>query len=483
MNINRTHFTKHWDFILLDVLILQLSLVLAHLIVRGMEQSYINSLNLFMASLMFICQILAIAFTDNYSGILRRGPLDEAYRVIKGIIETGVTVTVAIFVTRMYLYVSRLETGMAFILFAVLSYLVRQLVKSALRRSVQKSHKLKSLILITDRANVDSAVNSLITENIYRDFKISKILLLDGATGEEKSDIPMVTANNEALRDICHEWVDEAFILQPENGSYPKHIVDSLMQMGITVNYMITSFTDTTLPYTTVTQLGSYNVLSFSRRQVSTGELIVKRIMDIVGGLIGCILTILISVFIAPAIIAEDGAPVIFTQKRVGRNGKIFKMHKFRSMYKDAEERKKDLEKQNKIDSGLMFKMDNDPRILGSHKKDKNGRPKGIGNFIRKTSIDEFPQFFDVLIGNMSLVGTRPPTVDEYNRYELQHRIRMSAKPGITGMWQVSGRSDITDFDEVVRLDTEYIDNWSLYLDIKIILKTIGVVIKGKGAS
>ena len=277
--------------------------------------------------------------------------------------------------------------------------------------------------------------------------------------------------------------MDEAFILQPESGNYPKHIVDSLMQMGITVNYMITSFTDTTLPYTTVTQLGSYNVLSFSRRQVSTGELIVKRIMDILGGLIGCILTLILTIFIAPAIWAEDKGPVFFTQKRVGRNGKIFKMHKFRSMYKDAEQRKKDLEKQNKIGSGLMFKMDDDPRILGSHKKDKNGKPKGIGNFIRRTSIDEFPQFFDVLIGNMSLVGTRPPTVDEYNRYELQHRIRMSAKPGITGMWQVSGRSDITDFDEVVRLDTEYIDNWSLYLDIKIILKTIGVVLKGKGAS
>ena len=483
MNINRTHFTKHWDFILLDVLILQLSLVLAHLIVRGVEHNYINDLNLFMAGLMFVCQVLAIAFTDNYSGILRRGPLDEAYRVIKGLIETGVTVTVAIFLTRMYLYVSRLETGTAFLLFAVLSYLTRQLVKSGLRRSAQKSNKLKQLILITDTENAGKAIDSLITENVYRDFRISKILLLDGNKGEDIKGIPATSATDDALRYICHEWVDEAFILQPESGNYPKHIVDSLMQMGITVNYMITSFTDTTLPYTTVTQLGSYNVLSFSRRQVSTGELIVKRIMDILGGLIGCILTLILTIFIAPAIWAEDKGPVFFTQKRVGRNGKIFKMHKFRSMYKDAEQRKKDLEKQNKIGSGLMFKMDDDPRILGSHKKDKNGKPKGIGNFIRRTSIDEFPQFFDVLIGNMSLVGTRPPTVDEYNRYELQHRIRMSAKPGITGMWQVSGRSDITDFDEVVRLDTEYIDNWSLYLDIKIILKTIGVVLKGKGAS
>lgn len=127
----------------------------------------------------------------------------------------------------------------------------------------------------------------------------------------------------------------------------------------------------------------------------------------------------------------------------------------------DAEERKAELMSQNKME-GLMFKMDYDPRIIGSEKKDKNGNPKGIGNFIRKTSLDEFPQFWNVLKGDMSLVGTRPPTVDEWEQYELHHRSRMSIKPGITGMWQVSGRSDITDFEEVVKLDTEYIENWSI---------------------
>lgn len=124
----------------------------------------------------------------------------------------------------------------------------------------------------------------------------------------------------------------------------------------------------------------------------------------------------------------------------------------------DAEERKAELMSQNKME-GLMFKMDYDPRIIGSEKKDKNGNPKGIGNFIRKTSLDEFPQFWNVLKGDMSLVGTRPPTVDEWEQYELHHRSRMSIKPGITGMWQASGRSDITDFEEVVKLDTEYIEN------------------------
>ena len=138
-------------------------------------------------------------------------------------------------------------------------------------------------------------------------------------------------------------------------------------------------------------------------------------------------------------------------------------------MYTDAEERKKELMAQNKM-NGLMFKMDNDPRIFP------------FGNFIRKTSIDELPQFWNVLKGDMSLVGTRPPTVDEYEQYELHHRKRLATKPGLTGMWQVSGRSDITDFEDVVALDTRYITEWNLGLDIKIILRTIQVVFTGRGS-
>lgn len=119
---------------------------------------------------------------------------------------------------------------------------------------------------------------------------------------------------------------------------------------------------------------------------------------------------------------------------------------------------------------GLMFKMDNDPRIFP------------FGHFLRDSSLDEFPQFWNVLKGDMSLVGTRPPTVDEYEQYELHHRRRVSIKPGLTGLWQVSGRSDITDFEEVVRLDTEYISNWRLSSDLKILIKTVGVVLARKGS-
>jgi len=137
---------------------------------------------------------------------------------------------------------------------------------------------------------------------------------------------------------------------------------------------------------------------------------------------------------------------------------------------------------QNRVSDGRMFKLEWDPRVIGNRQLPDGTRKTGIGEFIRKTSLDEFPQFFNVLKGDMSLVGTRPPTVDEWEQYELHHRARLSTKPGITGMWQVSGRSEITDFDEVTRLDTEYIANWDIGLDIKILLKTISVVLKHKGA-
>ena len=144
----------------------------------------------------------------------------------------------------------------------------------------------------------------------------------------------------------------------------------------------------------------------------------------------------------------------------------------------DAEERKKELMAQNKISDGLMFKMDFDPRIIGNKILPDGTRKTGIGEFIRKTSLDEFPQFINILLGDMSLVGTRPPTVDEWELYEPHHRARMSFRPGLTGMWQVSGRSNITDFEEVVKLDTQYISEWSLRLDVKILWKTVWSVFK-----
>ena len=193
--------------------------------------------------------------------------------------------------------------------------------------------------------------------------------------------------------------------------------------------------------------------------------------MDILGGIIGCGATLVLTLILGPIIYIKSPGPIFFTQTRVGKHGREFKLYKFRSMYMDAEKRKTELMEQNKIQGGLMFKIEDDPRII-----------KGIGHFIRRTSLDEFPQFWNVLKGDMSMVGTRPPTIDEYRRYSPHHKKRLSMLPGITGLWQISGRSQITDFEEVVRLDTKYIENWSLELDIKILLKTFSKILNNKDA-
>lgn len=240
--------------------------------------------------------------------------------------------------------------------------------------------------------------------------------------------------------------------------------------MGITIHIKLARVADDSSNQI-VEKLEGYTVLSTSINMVSAGQLIFKRTMDICGGLVGMLLTGIIFIFVAPIIYIKSPGPIFFKQVRIGKNGKKFNIYKFRSMYMDAEERKKELMAQNDIKDGMMFKMDNDPRII-----------KGIGNFIRDYSLDEFPQFWNVLIGDMSLVGTRPPTVDEWEKYEMHHRSRLAFKPGLTGMWQVNGRSNITDFEEVVRLDTEYIKKWSPGLDIMILFKTVAVVLGKVGS-
>ena len=194
-----------------------------------------------------------------------------------------------------------------------------------------------------------------------------------------------------------------------------------------------------------------------------------KRFFDIVLSLLGLIILSPVFLCVALAIKIDDAGPAFFKQKRVGKNGRYFYIYKVRSMYQDAEARKAELMEKNEM-KGFMFKMTDDPRITK------------VGKFIRSTSIDELPQFWNVLKGDMSLVGTRPPTVDEFKQYEARHKRRLSMKPGLTGLWQVSGRSNIEDFEEVVRLDCEYIDNWSIQLDIQIILKTVVVIFKKVGS-
>lgn len=275
---------------------------------------------------------------------------------------------------------------------------------------------------------------------------------------------------NDLVHILKHNIVDEVIFALPKNyvGEVEQYVL-LCEKMGITVR-MVLNLYDLKLSKTHITTIGTFPILTFHTVSLNTTHVLVKRLMDILGSIIGLIITFFLSLFIIPAIKIDSSGPAIFSQERVGLNGRTFKLYKFRSMTCDADTKKQQLAKLNQIKAGPMFKIKNDPRVTR------------VGNFLRRTSLDELPQFFNVLKGDMSLVGTRPPTLDEVSKYEDFHRRRISIKPGITGLWQISGRSSITNFDEVVKLDTKYIDEWSIWLDIKIILKTLLIVFKRNNA-
>ena len=287
--------------------------------------------------------------------------------------------------------------------------------------------------------------------------------------------IPVVANLTGVIDWVRCESLDEVFINVPYR--YEKsidRIAEEIESMGVTVHINLPALEqyidNSEFDNVELTVAAGYPTATLTAAPpLSFSEALLKRTVDIIGGLIGSIISLPIILITAIPLLIESPGPLIFKQQRVGKNGRIFNIYKLRSMYTDAEKRKAELMASNKM-NGFMFKMDNDPRITK------------VGKFIRKTSIDELPQFWNVLKGDMSLVGTRPPTIDEFDKYESHHKRRLSMRPGITGMWQVSGRSDIQNFEEVVQLDCEYIDNWSPLLDIKILFKTVWVVLKGSGA-
>ncbi len=271
---------------------------------------------------------------------------------------------------------------------------------------------------------------------------------------------------------LYNEALDDVIVALPHDAPIRLHgPVELCRQLGVTIHIVPGMFNPTEqIRGLTVQHIKNVPTLTVYGSAISPSGLFYKRILDIAGGLVGFSIFLLLYPLIGLAIKLNSPGPVLFKQTRVGLNNRHFKLYKFRSMRVDAEERKKELSAFNEMD-GQMFKMKNDPRVTR------------VGRFLRKTSLDEFPQFINVLKGDMSMVGTRPPTPEEVMQYEPWQRRRISMKPGITGIWQISGRNNIKNFQDVVKYDLEYIDDWHFSRDLYILLKTLWVVLAGKGAS
>ena len=328
--------------------------------------------------------------------------------------------------------------------------------------SLQKKYTHR-ILLVTTRARVERVLKQLST---YEYGYVSAVCIVDDEHFES-SNLTIVTLDN-LVTYTTRSVVDQVVINLPSENFLIADFVSQFEMMGLPVAVNIAALEFVTNSEKAIQRFGNSSVVNFSTTFYRSSDVALKRMIDIIGSLFGLVICGIVSIFLVP-LIKKDGGPAIFAQDRVGRNGRIFKFYKFRSMRVDAEEIKKDLMSQNQMQGG-MFKIENDPRVTK------------IGYFIRKTSLDELPQFWNVLKGDMSLVGTRPPTLDEYMKYTPEQKRRLSFKPGITGLWQISGRSNITNFDDVVKLDVTYLDGWTIWKDIEILLKTIKVVVMKDGA-
>lgn len=434
--------------------------IIKHISMRG--ASYFTLL-LFMLGV----YLVVFLFTRSFSDFYLRGYLMEAWSSVKTNAFVILGATLLMFFVKQSAKYSRMVLLLFTIINVVLMWLGHIMLKKLLPFVYKKMVAKRNAIIVGSTQFV---------KDIAREFWITKdystelvgMSLTDYNGKDEIEGIHGISSIDE-LTSFCRTAsVDEAIIeINDSTRDTLMPIMEELASAGILIKYRSKIPTLASAQCQAVSRAGDYFVASYAAKTVSTGNLLVKRAFDIFAGLIGSLATVIIAIFIAPAIKIESKGPVFFAQKRVGRNGRIFTIYKFRSMYEDAEQRKAELMAKNEMD-GLMFKMENDPRITK------------VGRFIRKTSLDEFPQFFNVLSGEMSLVGTRPPTVDEFEQYDLNQKGRLSFRPGITGLWQVSGRSEVKSFDDIVALDKEYIRNWSPLLDIKIILKTIPVMFSGR---
>ena len=417
---------------------------------------------------LLFCTIYSFLFDWNRE-FLKRGVLVEFVAVIKFNIFMELSVMAFLFMLQRGSDVSRLVMGYFAVLDIFVVWGVRIGMKKALRLYFTSKTNIVKIMIITKDSVLDKTVSDL-KAAMDINYEIVALACVDVDRKGVVIDGIKVNADGKDVLDLARQMpLDEVFINLPEEDKgYVKHMIYDLESMGIACHYNI-DIIERPQKEVRVGSFAGYTVVTYSINHFDYRRMVVKRLIDILGGLVGSLITIFITPFVAIAIRVDSPGPVFFAQTRIGKNGRRFKIYKFRSMYIDAEERKKELEAQNEM-HGLMFKMENDPRITR------------VGKFIRKTSIDELPQFFNIVRGDMSLVGTRPPTEGEFEQYNSHYRRRISMTPGLTGLWQISGRSEIVDFDEVVKLDLEYIDNWTLGLDIKILLQTIWVVLIGKGS-
>ena len=478
---------KHLDFFLVDLLAMALAFMLAYLVRFGPHTLHTSGINYRQLLIILLTSVLlGDLMFSNLKNILKRGVGKEVYRVLQLAVGSVAMTTLILYAMKEGSTYSRVLISIIYAFFLVLCFGFRIGWRAVILHTLRLRNKNKtpgnsvSCFVVSDSFHVNDAIKT-IESDIFGSYLVTGVAFTDCEPSPEDDTKYSVCSLEDAPPFICRNWIDEVFLFLPDGTPKPEKFVEQCAMMGVTLHTVL-NLQKFDNDHQFIESIDDHVMITSAFNSIQPYQAFLKRALDILGGLVGSLLTVLIGIFVGPAIYIASPGPIFFKQERIGRNGKTFKMIKFRSMYLDAEERKAQLMKENRVASGLMFKLDHDPRIIGNKQLPDGTWKTGVGDFIRRTSLDEFPQFFNVLKGDMSMVGTRPPTLEEWEKYDFHHRARMAIKPGITGLWQVSGRSQITDFEEVVKLDTEYIVNFRLTNDIKILFKTLLVVFKRDGS-
>jgi exopolysaccharide biosynthesis polyprenyl glycosylphosphotransferase len=279
--------------------------------------------------------------------------------------------------------------------------------------------------------------------------------------------VPEVLGGVDRLRQLTRlHFIDEVVIAHALPTEQVILLIEEARELGIDIRSISGLYGDLTAN-ATIEYLGVYPVASLHRSQSKTFELFFKRAFDILFSVTAMIAAFPLMAVIALAVVLDSSGPIFYVSERIGKRGRVFPCFKFRTMVKDAEKKKRELAALNERD-GILFKVSNDPRVTR------------VGRILRKYSLDELPQFFNVFRGEMSVVGPRPPIASEVEKYELEHFRRLEVMPGLTGLWQVHARQDAS-FAKYIELDTAYVENWSFWLDVKILMRTAHVVLRGTG--
>jgi len=440
--------------IFLDILVVSIAFLLAHYfsgMVGGVGENHEYAMVLL---IVFPIWFGLFAYFNLYSSLRTRSLADVLASVVKIHFAGAIAASSILYLSADH-GSSRIFFGFFVLISFVLICIEKASVKLFLSAIRKRGYNFRHILIIGDNERAQRFAR-LVEEHAEWGLRIV-------------GNPPLEEARN--IAEICKtNVVDEVvFCVPKEQTAVADEVRHTLIAIGITVRVVPDSSVFLPLRDELTYFHDEIPMFTYYGKPFVLGQLFLKRCLDVAGALAGLGLTAFLFPIIALAIRLDSPGPLFFRQVRVGENGRLFTCWKFRSMYLDAERRKRELIPLNEM-NGAIFKMRNDPRVTR------------VGQFLRRMSLDELPQFWNVLLGEMSLVGTRPPTPEEVAGYEYKHRKRICIKPGITGLWQVSGRNDIRDFDEVVRLDIEYIDQWSLWLDVKILLKTFRVLLARDGA-